>query len=417
VPIIAIGLNHKTAPVQVRESLAFSHGRAKNLLEHLRAAHGGENLLLCTCNRTELYHSGSAEKPALISSLAERAGLGCAEIEDYFYCHHDREAVHHLLHVAAGLDSMVVGEYEILNQVKEALAAAESVNAIGPVLSRLLHEALAAGKRVRRETAISRGVFSVGGCAVVLARAIFGDLSGAQAAIVGAGEMAEAVARHLVSSGAKSVFVTNRTYDRAGQLAAMLGGEAVHFEDLPALLEKCNILISSTAAPHPIISRQMIAQAMRARRNRPLFLIDIAVPRDIEAGAGELDNVYLYNIDDLSAVVERDSRARLEEAEKAERILQEQAEQFLAWEASREALPTLRALQDKFEAIRAEELEEALRRLPNLSGADRQRIEQFSRALVNKILHLPVSRLRNGEGRQEEVVEALRRIFELDEKR
>ena len=414
-PIIAIGLNHKSAPVQVREKLAFSAGQTALLLERLRGAHGGEHLLLSTCNRSELYHVGGADKQSLIASLGEQAGTEVRGLEDYFYCHHDREAVHHLFNVAAGLDSMVVGEYEILKQVKDALAAANDAHSVGPILSRLFHEALAAGKRVRRETEISRGVFSVGGCAVTLAKTIFGELSGAQVAIVGAGEMAEAVARALISSGAKSVFVANRTYYRACQLAAQLNGEAVLFEDLAEIMAKCCVLVSSTAAPHPIITREMVADVMRARRNRPLFLIDIAVPRDIEEAVGTVDNVYLYNIDDLNGVVERDSQARLKEAAKVERIIHEHAEQFFRWHASRAALPTMKALQEKFHAIRAQELQEALRRLPELSPAEREKLEQFSHAIINKILHLPMTQLRNGAGEQEEIVESLRRIFGLDE--
>ncbi len=420
--LLAIGLNHKSAPLQVRERLSFQHGRAKALLEALSDACGGENLLLCTCNRTEIYHCGEADKSALISLLAHKAGLDTSDdlpqsLEDYFYCHHEQEAVQHLFRVAAGLDSMVVGEYEILGQIKQSLAAAGAAKTIGPTLTRLFQDSLAAGKRVRTETKISQGVFSVGGCAVVLARAIFGDLAGASVLVVGAGEMAEAVARHLLSNGARSILVANRTHERAVQLADSLEGEAIHFDNLPSALEKCHILISSTAAPHPIITKPMVAAAMRARRNRPLFLIDIAVPRDIEPESGGLDNVYLYNIDDLSAVVKRDSQERLKEGEKAEHIIREHAHQFLAWQSSRAALPTLRALQEKLDAIRSQELQEALRRLSHLSPSDKECVEQFSRAMVNKILHAPISHLRNGAAEQQSVVEALRHLFELEESR
>jgi len=415
VPIIAVGLNHKSAPVKVRELLSFQHGRAAALLEALRAEQGGENLVLCTCNRTELYHVGSSDRSDLIESLGNHAGLLRADIEDYFYCHHDREAVYHLLRVAAGLDSMVVGEYEILGQVKEAFAAAEKSGSIGAVLSRLFRDALAAGKRVRHETEISQGVFSVGGCAVTLAKAIFGELTGAQVIIVGAGEMAEAVARALASSGADSIFVANRTYEHACRLADQLGGEAIHFEHLASAMRECHVLISSTAAPHHVIDREMVVEVMRARRNKPLFLIDIAVPRDIAPEAGALDGVYLYNIDDLNSVVQQDSQARMKESEKAEKIIHQQAEQFISWLASRAAIPTLQALQEKFETIRTEELQEALRLLPNLSAADRSRIEQLSRAIINKILHLPMTHLRNGAGGQEDIVEMLRQLFNLEE--
>ena len=414
-PIIAIGLNQKSAPVQVREKFAFSPTLLKATLAQLHGKCGGETLLISTCNRTELYHVGACDRPTLVALLGEQAGVADRELEDYFYCHHEREAVLHLFKVAAGLDSMVLGEYEILNQLKEALAAAESAGSLGPILSRLITDALAAGKRVRSETEISRGVFSVGGCAVMLAKTIFGDLCGAHVAVVGAGEMAEAVARNLIAHGAKSVFVANRTYERASQLALQLGGEAVHFDQLAELMTRCQVVISSTAAPHPIINREMIVKVMRARRNRPLFLVDIAVPRDIEAQVGELDNVYLYNIDDLSAVVERDGNSRLGEAAQAEAIIHAQADTFWGWLASREVVPTLKSLQEKFHAVREAELAELLRRLPNLSEADRERIEQFSHALVNKLLHAPLSRLRNGAGEQEEVVTALRQIFELDE--
>jgi glutamyl-tRNA reductase len=413
VPIIAVGLNHKSAPVQVREKLAFSREATARALAMLRTTHGDEHVLLSTCNRTELYHCGTADREALISSLAQAAEARPEELEDHLYCHHDREAVQHLMRVAAGLDSMVVGENEILGQVKEALATAQECGSAGAVLYRLFNEAVSAGKRVRSETQISRGVFSVGGCAVVLAKAIFGDLTGAQVIIIGAGEMAEAVARSLIGNGVKSIFVANRTFERAHELAGQLGGEAIHFDALSNVLIKSQIVISSTAAPHAVITREMIANTMRARRNRPLFFIDIAVPRDIETAVGELDNVYLYNIDDLQQVVEADSQARGREVVKAETILNHHIAQFTAWQTSRAALPAIQDLQEKFEQIRCEELQEALRRLGHLSTADRNHIEQLSRAIVNKILHLPVTRLRNGAGEQAEVVAALRRLFDL----
>lgn len=416
--IIAIGVNHKTAPVEVRERVAFAGGRARQALEALRTRLGTECVLLSTCNRTEVY--ALARRPraeAIVEFLAAAGHFQAPELEAHLYRHRGREAVRHLFRVASGIDSMLLGEHEILGQVRAALEMAERAETVGPLLGRLFRRALRAGKRARAETEISRGAFSVGGCAARLARCIFGDLSGARVIILGAGEMAEATARALAGNGAGSILVANRTRERAEKLARELGGSAIGYDQLADKMSQCQIVICSTAAPGAVLSRQEVSRVMQARRNAPLFLIDIAVPRDVEPSVGGLDNVYLYDIDDLSRMMEEEARQREGELARVEEIVHQTTEEYMRWYASLRAAPTISALRARAEAIRRAELERLAEQLSRLEPRDREAVEQLTAAIVNKLLHEPTVRLKEGlhgaEG--EERIEALRELFGLEE--
>jgi len=418
VHLVGIGLSHKTAPVEVRERLSFGPGNLGEGLADLHRRSGvQEAVLLCTCNRTEAYAVGAEAEPAATAFLIAHSGLSADALSPHLYLRTNQEAVAHLFRVAAGVDSMVVGESEILGQVKRALEAALAQGCAGLVLDRLFRTAAAVGKRARAETGIGRGAFSVGHCAAELARSIFSDLHEKRLLLLGAGDTAELTARHLMASGATSVFVANRTHARALELAEQLGGRAVHYDELLSAMEKCDIVIGATAAPHAVVTRDQVAQVMRARKNRPLFCIDIAVPRDIEPAVGTLNNVYLYDIDDLSAVVAEDAQQRSREAEKVEAIVLEATGKFSAWHQSLRAAPTIAALRQKLEGIRAGETERALRRLEHLSAQDREAVVNLTTSLLNKILHQPTVELKNGlrAGDGEVRIETVRCLFGLDE--
>jgi glutamyl-tRNA reductase len=417
--IIATGLSHKTAPVEIRETLAVTVGKLAPDLDALRQQPGvGEGVIVSTCNRTEVYASLASPEDGVIERfLASRYQVDMARLGPHLYRYLDREAVSHLFRVASGTDSMAVGEYQILGQVKQALTCAQTQGTAGAVLGQLFQTALAVGKRARGETEIGAGAFSVAGCAVALARQIFDSLGDKRILILGAGEMAEATARTLQSAGAPSVFVANRTFDRAQALAGELGGQAVRFDDLESALSAADIVVASTASPHAVVHRELVARAMRRRRNLPLFLIDIAVPRDVEPAVGRLDNVYLYDIDDLQAVVAEDTALREREIEKVEAIVQQEADRFMGWFRSLAVTPTIQALQAKLEGIRRQELERAASRLGGLSPEQREAVERLTRSIVEKTLHSPAIRLRRDAENGERIDEAavLRALFEIEE--
>lgn len=424
VDIVLVGVSHKTAPVEVLEKLAFTTSGLKQALAQLVAGDGkgaAEGVILSTCNRVEIYalvNDSRVGDKQLQRFLADFHGLPPKALADHFYTHQGEAAVSHLFAVASGIDSMVVGESQILGQVREAFEAALAQGGAGPVLSALFRQAIAVGKRARTETAISQNAVSISYAAVELAKKIFGDLSSHLVLVIGAGETSELTAKTLMDSGAKGIIVVNRTYDRALTLARRWGGQALNFDHLAQALWKADIVISSTAAPYPIVRPEMVRQAMWMRRNRSLFLIDIAVPRDIDPEVGDIDNVYLYDIDDLRAVVEANLRERQREVYKVERIIREEVTRFIAWFRSLEVVPTIIDLRGQAESIRQAELEKALRRLGNLSERERNIINALTQAIVNKILHEPTVRLkRHARGRNGYVyTEAIRELFGLDEK-
>ena len=418
-PLVSVGLSHLTAPVEVRERIAFTApGVLAAALSGLKSAGLGEAVLLSTCNRTELYVAGDTGGKALTDLLASLHPDAPADLARYVEERRGHRAVEHLFRVATGLESMILGETDVLRQVKDAYAAAAQAGLTGPTLNPLFHKALEAAKRARTELDLSRGAFSVGHAAAELAEQLFGSLRGRTVLILGAGEMSEATARHLTAAGASSVFVANRTFERAARLAEALGGRAIEFDRFPEQLVRADIVISSTAAPHPIVHKATVAEAMKPRRSRPLFLIDIAVPRDIEHSVGELEDVYLYDLDDLQSMVDAESARRRKLAARAEALVAGEAKTFV--ERSRTALaaaPLVTEVRAKHRTILDSELERLRKRLPHLSETDWASISQFGESVLGKIAHDPTLKIRAyAEAEEPEKLATVRELFALDGK-
>jgi glutamyl-tRNA reductase len=411
--VVAVGASHKTAPVSLREKIAFTAGHLPRALQALAAVETvSEAAILSTCNRTEIYCCCSKASAApLAEFLCENRGVTHAELEGHTYHHLDEAAVAHLLLVAAGADSMAVGESQIVAQVREALEFARRARTAGPVVSNLFRTALHTGKHARSETGIARGAFSIGRCAAELACSVFDDLGGKEILILGAGEMAALTARHLVHRGAGSIVVTNRTHENAEQLARTLGGRAVPIGELHARAAKADILITSTAAPHTVLAQGDIKEIMEARDHAPLLIVDIAVPRDVDPRVRRMRNVHLFDIDDLQEVVRVDSHARREQVQQVRAIASEHAEQFMEWLRSLSAAPVVAALREKFEDVRGRELERHGRQLARMSPAERQVVERITRSIVNKLAHTPTVRMKHGLPQAAEMVKFL---FDLD---
>ncbi len=399
--LVCVGVNHHTAPVEVREKLAFADpGEASAALSRVSGV--AEAVVVSTCNRAEIYAfledaclgDGPDAQAVIAGFVAAYHDLPAGLFGDYIYVHYELEAARHLLTVGAGLDSMVLGETQILGQVKDCYLAAKEKGATGKVLSELFERALRTGKRGHSETAISQNAVSVGYAAVELARKVFHSLEGRQTLIIGAGKMSELVAKHLESGGLRQVVVANRTFERAEEMAARFGGRPVPFDAVTTELARADVVISSTSAPGFVLTPEMIRAAMRQRRNRPLFLIDIAVPRDIDPSCGHVENVFLYDIDDLQAVVEANLEDRRREAKKVERIIDEEVRSFGAWLTSLDAVPLIRLLRAKAETIRRAELEKALARLPGLTEKERGVVEAMSSLIINKLLNDPTLKLK-----------------------
>ncbi len=391
--LLVLGINHISAPIEVREKLAFLERDLPRALTALCALPNiREGALLSTCNRTEAYAVAAPEAGPLENALAEFLagwhGLSRHEFDGHLYCYRAGAAANHLFSVSSGLDSMILGEPDIQRQVKTALEAAQSANSLGARLNRLFQDALVTGKRTRTETGIARGTFSVGAAAVELATQIFGEsLAGHSVLVLGAGKMSEVTARHLLARGAPAVLVANRTFEKAETLAAQFGGSARRFDDLPALLATADIVVCSTAAPHPIVTRDLVQSAMRVRRGRPLYLIDIAVPRDVEASVDALENVYLYNIDHLQELVAGARHSRAGEVTRAREIVEASTAEYLRWERSLEVAPLVVAVRQKLDTARQSELERLRSRLPDLPEKDWRTIEAAFASLTNKIAH------------------------------
>mgnify|MGYP005844218539 FL=1 len=395
--IRVVGLNHQTAPVQVREALSFARPRLPEALAALRSQEGVEEAaILSTCNRVELYaaSSGALEGAALRGFLAKFHGVWPETFEPLLYERAGAEGARHLFRVASGLDSLVVGEAQVTAQVKDAYEAAAQAGAAGPVLHRLFQQALTVAKRVRTLTDIGAGRASVGSVAVELAQRIFESLAGRTVLVVGAGEMGEAVAASLAAAGARATLVANRSLARAEALAARWGGQAVAFENLPDCLARADIVISSTDAPHHVIRQAEVAAALRARRGRPLFIIDIAVPRDVEPAVAAVEGCYLYNVDDLDAVVAETRARRAAELSRCEAIVDAEVAAFERWLRGLAVAPMISELSERLHALKRAELEALRRRLPGLPEADLAEIERMADRLVKKILHQPIRTLR-----------------------
>ena len=418
--LLGLGVSHKTAPLELRERLSLTEGRAVSALRELTAAAGiHEAAAISTCNRTELYLIVSdpveAESTAL-GVLSRQAEIRPTELLGHLYSYRSSEAARHLLRVTAGLDSMIVGEAEIQGQVKRAYELALVEGATGPILNRLLRGALTSGGRVREETAIAEKGVSIPSVAVELARRALGNLSERRVLVIGAGETAELVAKALVARGVRTVFVANRHYDRAIGLAQRFDGVAVRFDELPGELEAADIVVSATNSPHHIVEREGLEQVMAARDGRPLIAIDIAVPRDIEPECREIAGVSVYDIDDVQQIVERNASGREAEARGAERIIEAELDRFERWLASLEVVPTIAALRGRGEEVVRRVLAENENRWENLSDADRERVEMLARAVASRLLHEPTLRMRRAAGSDDayEYLSALRELFGLD---
>ena len=419
--LILIGMNHKTAPLEIRERLSLACGDSINpLIEIMNIPQIKEAIYLSTCNRVEvLAHAVDEDIAAekLKSFIFHHGNLSPEDMARCLYTHYHHDAVRHLFRVASSIDSMVMGEPQILGQVKDAYRTAVEHNASGVMLNKVIHHAFRTAKRVRTETGIASNAVSVSFAAVELAKKIFGNLRGKTILLIGAGEMSELAAKHLINYGVEKIFITNRTYTRAVQMADNFHGTAVEFETLQEKIHDVDIVISSTGAPGYVIDVSMIAASLRRRKNRLLFLIDIAVPRDIDPAVGHIDNVYLYNIDNLQDIVDGNLQIRKKEAEKAEAIIDEEVSHYQKWYNTLEVVPTIVSLREKMEGIIRGELAKSAAWMENLTEEERKNIEGFANSIINKVLHDPITGLKE-ESRENGAlpyIAAIRRLFGLDD--
>ncbi|BBB90256.1 MAG TPA: glutamyl-tRNA reductase [Methylomusa anaerophila] len=419
--LVVLGLNHRTAPVEIRECFSFSEEQVKTALKHLHEYDDiRECVILSTCNRTEMYAVVEDADDALpvMQEFLDRMAPGVLAVTeyDYLFYYQEDECIRHLFRVSASLDSLVMGEGQILSQVKKAYAIARGVGTTSTVLNTLFNKAIAVGKKVRTATRIAYNAVSVSYAAVELAKKAFGDLSASNILILGAGEMSELTARYLVASGVKTVFVSNRNFDRAARLAANFNGVAVPFEDFMKCAVEADIVVTSTGAPHYIISAWDVAHLMPKRRGRPIIFIDIAVPRDVEPEVAAIAGSTLYNIDDLEAVVESNLKSREQEARAAEAIIDEEMAELVQKFRYLSYRPTLARLTDKGEAIRRREMKRALTKLPDITFDEKRVIENMAKMIVRKLLRDPIIRMNEAAGTDKEqyYLDAIRKLFKLD---
>ena len=418
--IIVVGLSHRTASVEIREKVAFAPTQMEKPLRALTALDDiTEAVIVSTCNRVEIYATTrdiAGGMARIKRFLADYHNFPLESLEPHLYSHHGEEAIRHVFRVASSLDSMVVGEPQILGQIKTAYGYAAEYKSSGIILNRFLHKAFSVAKRVRTETRIASSAVSVAFAAVELAKKIFGDLSDKTVMLIGAGEMCELAAKHFLNNGVRGVMVTNRTFERAEKLAEEFDGKAVRFEDLFDQLHRADIILSSTGAPHCIIGPRDLDEVMRRRKLKPMFFIDIAVPRDIDPGVNDVENVYLYTVDDLQEVVTANLQQRSAEAQKAEDIVTQEIGQFFKWLSNLEVTPTIVALRSRFEEVRQAELAKTLANWKDLPPDGQKRLEAMTAALVNKLLHQPTSILKqSGQGNRNDLyVDALRNLFDLE---
>jgi glutamyl-tRNA reductase len=409
-----IGVSHKTAPVEIRERLAFPsaeiHSALARLREHAQAA---EAMILSTCNRVEIV----AESPSqqLRDFICEYHRIPAETISNHLYSFSDTDAIRHIFRVTASLDSMLVGEPQILGQVKEAYRVATDAGAIGLHLSSLMSRAFAVAKRVRSETGISQSAVSISYAAVELARKIFGDLTGKTVMIIGASKMGELAAKHLKRNGVSSVLVTNRTFERAVEVAKVFEGAAIPFEHFTDHIDRADIVISSTGAPHFVITKLMAEQLIHHRKNRPVFFIDIAVPRDIDPGVNDIDNVFLYDIDDLQQVIDSNLKERLKEASRAEQIIDAEVRNYCTRLQSREVAPVIVALREGMEKMRRDEIERQRGLLRDLTPEQQSAVDRITQSYMNKILHHAITQLKENahDPQSSNLVDIVRKIFNI----
>lgn len=416
--ILVIGLNHKTAAVEIREKVAFDGpklGEAVNLLKKTPSVK--ENIVISTCNRVEIYagvHNKESGAENIKDFIADFHKVQRGPLDEALYIYEGAKAVKHIFRVASSLDSMVVGEPQILGQLKDAFDFALKNKSTGVYLNRLMKKAVSVAKRIRTETKIAESAVSISFAAVELAKKIFEDLSTKSFMLIGAGDMAELAARHLINSGVQDVYVTNRTYERAEELAGEFDGKVIRFEDFGDELLHTDIVICSTGAPDYILRKEQAHRIMKERKQRPMFIFDISVPRNIDPGINDLDNVYLYDVDDLQGVVDTNIQERSKEAEKAERIVASEVESFLKWRDSLTSTPTIVALREKAEAIRKEELEKTLKKIGPLEENKIKAIECLTSSIVNKLIHPPTAALKSEQEDRDIMIDIANRLFKLE---
>jgi len=417
--IVVIGMSHRTAPLEVREKLAFTDDAVEPALRELGALPSvGEAMLLSTCNRVEVYAATRGAGPAatLLADVRQflvashRAEL--ATFAGHLYDHVGPAAVKHVFRVASSLDSLVVGEPQILGQMKSAYGIAAQAGAVGPLLGRCLERAFGVAKRVRSETAIARGAANVSSVAVQLAQRVFGDLDGKTVLVIGAGKMSDLAARHLVDDGAARILVTNRSPERAEALARRVAGEARPWADLEKLLAAADVVISSTGSTEPIIGKALMKGVMKARKHQPIFLMDIAVPRDIEPACGDVDGVYLFDIDDLERVVVENRQGRERESQSAELIVEAETRQFLSWHRSQGVVPTIKGLRERFQTVAQAEVQKTLATLGPRADGSEKAVRQLADSIVAKLLHAPMMALKGEDA--DALAAAVEKLFDLN---
>ena len=418
--LIIVGLSHKTAPVEIREKLSFPSQTIGEPLNRLCTSYGiNEGVIISTCNRVEIFavtqdiEKGLRQVKRFISDYHNIPMEG---LDEHLYTYTSEDAARHIFRVASGLDSMVLGEPQIFGQVKDAYGYALQHRTAGVIINKLFHKAFSVAKRIRTETKIGSSAVSISYAAVELAKKIFGTLEGKSVMLIGAGEMAELAAKHLLSNGVQEIIVANRTYERAIEMAKGFNGTPIMFREFPHYLKRVDIVIASTAAPKYIIRPEQIDEVIKERKNRSMFFIDISVPRNVDPLINNIDNIYLYNVDDLQGVVEANMKERAKEARAAEVIIDEEIENFYKWVKSLDVVPTIVALKKKIEDIRKGEVEKALSGLNGLQEKDIQVIDAMTKAIVNKIVHDPVTHLKKEANKVEGdfYIEAARRLFDLN---
>ena len=412
-PLFALGLNHRTAPLDVRERVAFDPARLATALREMVGRRDiREAAILSTCNRTEIYCSADAPQPA-VDWLAEYHAVPAGQLQSHLYQHPQRDAVRHMFRVASGLDSMVLGEPQILGQMKQAARVAEDAGTLGTTLGKLFQRTFAVAKEVRSTTAIGANVVSMAAAAVHLAGRVFGDLATQRVLFVGAGEMVELCLNHFAAQRPKSIAIANRTPERAAALAAKVDATVIPLDSLSGHLQDYDVIVACTASPLPIIGLGLVERALKQRRRKPMVMVDLALPRDIESEVAELDDVFLYTIDDLAQIVESGLEARQAAVVDAESIIDTQVSHFLHWLDARGSVPVIRALRDSGERMRRHEVDHALRALAR-GDAPEQVIDRLSQALANKLLHGPTHALNQAEGAErDEVARLISRLYNL----
>jgi len=419
--VFVAGLNHKIADVDVREKLAFNGPKLEEgLIRFIELPEVHEAIILSTCNRVELYANVKDNQRAaeeVKTFLSEFHNINRSSLDAGLYIYDGVNAVRHIFRVASSLDSMVVGEPQILGQLKDAFELALSKKTTGILLNKLMKKAISVAKRVRTETRIAENAVSISFAAVELAKKIFTDLSKRVFMLLGAGEMAELAAKHLISSGVKEVLLVNRTYERACDLAKEFNGKPIRFDEFIDEMSRADIVICSTGAPNYIVTKGQMQKVMKERKQRQVFLIDISVPRNLDPEINDLDNVYLYNVDDLQGVVDSNLFERKKEAEKAEKIIDEELETFLKWQSTLDSVPTIIAIREKAEEIKKEELDKFFHKMPGMGEKEREAIEYMAAALINKMIHPPTAALKEDSEDKDVLVATIRKLYGIDGKK